>query len=145
MMNMLGCSITDKAPSNQKSINSFLKDTDRGIIKPGERYVCAGFEKKRGSFKRKFTSILIRGSGESSEDYSQIQIGKKNKVFIRYFGISPSGDQVWGELKNRDEAIRISLRETKNGVSGSLIFFDSKGGKKIEVKNMMCKQGNEDY
>ena len=77
MMNILGCSITDKAPSNQKSINSFLKDTDKGIVKPGERYVCAGFEKNEVVSKENSPASLLEGLVNQRKTTAKFKLVKK--------------------------------------------------------------------
>jgi hypothetical protein len=136
-----GCATIDTAPSNQKSINFFLKKTDKEILRPGETIICLGYQEKRGNFKRKFTAYLFNPAKGSKKSYSQVKIGEKQKVYLRYFGMHPEKkEQIWGETKSNEEAIRFVLTRPEKGFSGDLKFFNSKGGIKIHIKKLQCKQ-----
>ena len=129
------------APSGQKSINSFNANSDKDIVRPGETYICAGIESKRGSYKRKYTLYLKNPKDSDKKTLSELIIGSKNTIPLRDFGFEEkSTKQVWGEIPTSDKAIRFELSSKGSEPTGSLKIYNSKGDTTIYIRKLLCKK-----
>lgn len=141
----ISCTSIDIAPSGQLSISEYTETSTQQLLAKGEKTTCVGFEEKGGSFKRQYTFYLNNPAESSNEKLSTIKIGENNRRLIRYFGYEKDqNQQVWGETKNSETAIRVYLSQklsaqNKPKLIGKLKIFDVKGGTKVSIENVVCK------
>lgn len=138
----ISCVSLDTAPSGMASINSFQQNTDRDIVRRGEKLECKAEQLKRGGFKRNLKVLLLNPNDGEDHGHSVIIIGKKNTIPLRYFGVDNNADfQVWGELKDSDSAKRFLLKKNASGqITGVLNFYNDAGGLKLKVTDFTCKK-----